>query len=203
MGKAPSLKIVKQPQEFFYELLTSALSKQNLKVYPETELYLVNLLNQFMITENLFVQDSEGHLKEEPLALLVKEALEEQTPHNQGLMFRKVGDISLYMGGYFQESLQRKLVDLNYYVGLGEVAYTQVAARLEEEKMRAVYQELAERFSKLVEVFAEVSDQTTPKTEKNLLLIYERWHATGNQRAAKMLYEAGLLKPKNSKKQIQ
>ena len=195
MPDKPELKLVAQPQDYFRELVTEALGRQRLATQPETEFYLVNLLNRFMIAERLV---------EEPLALMVKEALEDETPRAQAAKFRHIGDTSLYVAGYFPESLSRKLVDVDYYIDIGCTAYRRVAeaapattlprrASREEDALRAVYRELADKFSAFVEVLAHVSDQTTPRTEKDLLRLYELWMRTGSERARKALNDAGII----------
>jgi hypothetical protein len=185
MDRKQNLTLVAQPQEFFRELVTDAVGRQSVAIQPETEFYLVNLLHQFMIADQLFPQ--------EPLALMVKEALEQPRAEAQRSMFRKVGDVSLYMAGYFQDSLNRKLVDVDYYIDMGGTAYAQVAARVEEPASREMYEELAEKFGKLVDVLAVVSDQTQPKSETDLLRMYELWVRTRSERAAKALQDAGIL----------
>jgi len=200
--RSSDLTLIAQPEGFFYELVTEALGRQRVKVQPETEFYVVKLLQQFIKIENLFSRDASGALKEEPLVILLKEALEEPHIEAQRIMLRRVGDVSLYMAGYFQDSLSRRLVDLDYYIDMGGAAYRQVAARVSEKPSQGVYEELAFRFSALVNVLSEVSDKTTPKTEKDLIRIYEKWITTGNDRAAKTLKEAGILpaqgKPKKN-----
>ena len=52
--KEPSLTLIQQPQAYFRELVTGALENQKMSIRPETEFYLVNLLNQFMITDRLY-----------------------------------------------------------------------------------------------------------------------------------------------------
>jgi hypothetical protein len=194
MGSKPNLTLVTQPQDYFRELVTEALGKRRLSAQPETEFYLVNLLNQFMTTEQL---------RDEPLAFMVKEALEQTQPILQNQLFRKVGDVSLYVAGYFQDSLNRKLVDVDYYIEMGGTAYKQVATLTNEQMMKALYQELAEKFSSFVDVLAEVSDKTTPKSETDLLRMYELWVRTKSERAAKALQEAGILPNDTVKKDWQ
>lgn len=203
MSNKRSLTLVAQPQEFFHELITKVLDSQNLSTQPETEFYLVNLLNQFMVTERLYLRDAEGSMKEEPLALLIKEALEAPEPHSQGALFRYVGDISLYTAGFFQESLNRKSVDVDYYIDMGGTAYHEAATRVDETILKAVYEELAQKFAAFVDVLAEVSDQTSSRTEKDLLRLYELWVRTGSERAAKALQEAGIFPNKTIKKDMQ
>jgi hypothetical protein len=203
MAEKKRITLVAQPQDYFRELVTEALEKRHVSTQPETEFYLVNLLNQFMTSDRLYLRDGDGTNREEPLALMVKGALEEPVVQAQRVLFRHIGDVSLYMAGFFQDSLARKLVDVDYYIDMGGTAYHQVAARVEEQLMRALYQELAEKFGQLVEVLAMVSDKTTPKTSPDLLRMYELWVRTRSERAAKALQEAGILPNDTVKKDWQ
>jgi hypothetical protein len=198
-----NLTLVVQPLAFFKELVSEALNRRRTAVQPETEFYLVNLLNQFMTTDRLYQRDSEGQLREEPLALMLKEALDEAHPEGQRALFRQVGDVSLYVAGYFQDSLSRKLVDVDYYIGLGGTAYQRVAAKADDTSARALYRELADKFSTFVDVLADVSDKTQPKGEKDILRMYELWLRTRSDRAAKALQEAGITPNEALKKNLQ
>ncbi len=200
MTDKSNLTLVSQPQDYFRELVTEALGKQKVSTQPETEFYLVNLLNQFMTTDRLYTRNPQGEARDEPLAILVKEALEQPQTHTQSVMFRHIGDVSLYMAGYFQDSLNRKLVDVDYYIDMGGTAYRQVAARAELEMMKMLYCELSEKFGALVEVLAEVSDKTAQRSEKDILRMYEVWIRTRSERAAKALQEVGILPNKQFKK---
>ncbi|MEK7396185.1 MAG: hypothetical protein AAB116_04555 [Candidatus Poribacteria bacterium] len=197
------LTLVAQPQAFFRELVAQALGRQRIATQPETEFYLVNLLNQFMTTDRLYPRNNHGEIKEEPLALMVKEALDETRPTAQSALFRHIGDVSLYVSGFFQDSLYKKLVDVDYYIGMGCAAYHNVAVRTSEEIKRAIYEELCEKFSSFVDVLAEVSDKTVGRTEKDILRMYELWLETKSKRAAKALKEAGIIPSENIKKKLQ
>ena len=199
-----SLTLVTRPDAYFHELVTNALGNQRVSAQPETEFYLVNLLNQFITSDSLYERDSEGHVKEAPLALMVKEAIEEPSPESQGLLFRRVGDVCLYVAGFFHESLSRKLVDLDYYINVGGSAYLRVAERADPPSFREVYAELSKKFGTFVNVLGEVSEKTTPRSsEKDLLRIYERWVATKSDRLAKTLQSAGIIPNDRTKKDWQ
>lgn len=203
MSDKPNLTLVSQAKGYFHDLLTRALGQQKISTRPETEFYLVNLLNEFISTDKLYSRDGQGAMKDEPLALLLKEALEAPELRAQSVMFRHVGDVSLYVAGFFQESLSRKVVDVDYYIGLGGVAYQNVAAREQQDVLRAVYMELAEKFSSFVDVLAEISDLTASKSEKDLLRLYDLWVRTRSGRAAKALQEAGIFPNPTLKKDWQ
>jgi hypothetical protein len=182
------------------------MERRRVETRPETEFYLVNLLNQFMTTDRLYARDSDGQMKDEPLALLWKDAIEEPRRENQRAVFRQVGDVSLYIAGFFQESLRRRLVDVDYYIELGGRAYRNVAHRAEESLQRTMYHELAEKFASFVDVLADARDQTRvgpTECETDLLRCYELWVKTGSERAAEKLRAAGIIPHAIVKKNIQ
>lgn len=203
MVRKPDLTVVTQPQEYFQKLVIDAMDKNRVSAKPETEVYLINLLNQFMTTDRLYIKDANGNYRQESLAILIKEALEEPQEEAKQLMFRYVGDVSLYVAGFFHESLSKKLVDLGYYIDMGGNAYRWVAACSGELIMKEMYKELSEKFPNFVDVLALVSDKTSPRTEKDLLRLYDFWMRTGSERAAKALQEEGIIPTKNIKKEVQ
>lgn len=203
MSKDSKLKLVTQPQEYFYELLDGAFSKRSFRPTAETEFYLVNLMNQFMTTDALYSRNTEGKHKQESLALLVREAVEMPAPEAQRTLFRQVGDVSLYTAGFFQESLNRKVVDVEYYIDMGGHAYREAALRHDEAALRKVFEELGHRFGTFVDVLADVSDQTMSKTERDLLRLYENWISTKSERAERLLNEAGIIPSLTAKKTLQ
>ncbi len=203
MKQPPRLSLVIRPEEFFHELVTEALGNRKVRPQPETEFYLVRLLSRFMNTDSLYRRDGEGHVRDEPLVLMLQEAFEEDAPGVQSTLFRQVGDVSLYTAGYFQDSLARKLVDVDYYIDMGGKAYRQAAARVEERPLQSLYEELAEKFAAFVDVLAEISDKTSSRKEVDLLRQYELWVRTRSERAAKALQEAGILPNPSVKKGLQ
>mgnify|MGYP002137355912 CR=1 FL=1 len=72
---------------------------------------------------------------------------------------RAMGDFSLYIAGFFSDSLKRKLVDVDYYIGMGGAAYEN-AARLEDKKHRAqVLLELSKKYSGAKWIWAQEEPQ--------------------------------------------
>src|SRR5438105_12843245 len=107
-------------KEFFRDLLQRALENQRARVEPFTELYLVNLLHEYLASEALYVQADDGTWQQKPLAFLLKEALEEAGVARVRLL-RRLGDTSLFVSGFFPDSLARRssLADVDYYIAMG------------------------------------------------------------------------------------
>lgn len=190
-----SIQLVTQPQEYFRELLLAAL--QDNQIAPrshEVEFYLVNLLFQFMKADYFFRPNVQtGTLDQECLVEILQHALEEKQPQVQKNLFRRLGDLSLYHAGFFYAHLYRQLGDVDYYIQMGEMAYQTVGDLSEEETLKKIYLELADRFPLFVQVLSCVSEKVFHQTEKDLLRTYETWVQTRSEKAEKTLREAGIL----------
>ena len=190
----PKVLSAQSIHEFFRELLSLAIENQRARVQQATELYLANLLSGFLQTESLLVREEDGSLQRRPLALLFKEALEEEGAARARAL-RRLGDTSLFVSGMFSESLSASLVDVEYAIAMGSRAYDalgEVAARHGRGGGRSVWEELSAKFSQLVEVLNEVSERTLATSNAGLLRVYEKWIKTGSPRVATLLSAHGV-----------
>src|SRR5436190_24204923 len=132
--------------EFFHEVVADALSAVDLDASEPASWYLVGLLGDF----------TKARLTDEPLG--IKLAQPGADPGDRVRNLKQVGDTSLYIAGFFAESLTRSLVDVDYYVGLGQTAYAQLARSFGSgsKTIGEVYEELAENFPQFVDVLAQV-----------------------------------------------
>ena len=178
-------------RDFFRDLLARAIENQRAQVQPFTELYLVNLLHEFLASEALYVQSDDGTWQQKPLAFLLKEALDEAGPARLRLL-RRLGDTSLFISGFFPDSLARRssLVDVDYYIAMGGRAYDAVARHAME---RSLWEELADKFRLLVDLLNEVSERTLASSDAGLVRLYERWLKTGSDRLASLLVSQGVV----------
>ena len=177
-------------REFFRDLLQRALENQRARVQPFTELYVVNLLHEFLLSEALYVRADDGTWQQKPLAFLLKEALEEAGPARVHLL-RRLGDTSLFVSGFFPDSLARRssLVDVDYYIAMGGRAYDAVGVL---GGHRDLWSELSSRFRLLVDLLNEVSERTQLSTNAGIVRLYERWKKTGSERLASLLAGQGV-----------
>ena len=185
MADAPILSS-QSIREFFKDLLAEAIENQRAQVQPFTELYVVNLLHEFLASEALYVQADDGTWQQKPLAFLLKEALEEAGVARVRLL-RRLGDTSLFVSGFFPDSLARRssLADVDYYIAMGGRAYSSLGA--------GVWEELSAKFRLLVDLLNEVSERTLHSTNAGLVRLYERWLKTGSDRLASLLVKQGVV----------
>jgi hypothetical protein len=167
--------------EFFHEVVTEAIEEVDLEASEPASWYLVGLLGDM----------SRTRLPDEPLGVKLAQPGTDAAERVKTL--KQVGDTSLYVAGFFAESLSRSLVDVDYYVGLGQSAYGQLARSFSAQKsLTEVYEELADKFPKFVDVLTEVRKKTdfaTPDVGK----LYEMWLKTRDEWLERKLRAAGVL----------
>ena len=171
--------------EFFKELVESALVHQGLAANELTSYYVVQLLANFVDRRAAGEEDDTA-----PLAVRLAQALEGGT--RQRTTLKQIGDLSLFVSGFFSDSLNRKLVDVDYYVSIGGHAYTALS-RFETDTFSPVFAELAEKFVGFVDVLSEVSERTSCTTNADVLRLYEKWLKTGSRRSGQLLIERGVV----------
>lgn len=177
--------------EFFMERVQEAMASRAVTTSKVTEFYVVNLLQEFKKSENLFEQHG-SKMREKPLAFLLVEATEGDI-NTKIRCLKKMGDLSLYMAGFFSERIKKTWVDLDYYIRMGGGAYASLSSILSREKTFAeLYAELAKLFPNLVDVLAEVATEIYQRSNKDLLKLYERWLETGNEHLEDLLNKEGI-----------
>ena len=172
------------PVEYFKELVDGALAHQGLVANELTSYYVVQLLAGFL-------QQRGGDAHDEPLGVQLARALD-SGGLEQRASLKQIGDESLFVSGFFSDSLKRKLVDVDYYASIGGVAY-QALSRYETDAFSPVFAELAQKFIPFVDVLSEVSERSACASNMDLLRLYERWLKTGSRRSGQLLAERGVV----------
>jgi hypothetical protein len=175
------------PAEYFKDLVAASLARQHVRAADLTEYYLVNLLCQYI---RLDAGAAVGEV-DQPLALRLARALK-SGGSEQRARLRSLGDFSLFMTGFFPDSFRRRLVDVDYYVSMGEYAYGSLA-RLDEDAFSEVFTELANKFVGFTDVLADISERTALASHTDVLRLYEKWLRTGSERDGQRLVERGIL----------
>lgn len=193
--ESQSLVAVSNLREFFHDSMQTALRKQRVNVDDHTEHYVVNVLTQFARSEELYENTAEG-VRLRPLAHMLAQAAEAQTPQQRDTTLRRLGDVSLFVAGFFAQSFARKLVDIDYHIAMGGRAYGTLAENLRGtlrgQAFAAVFLELAQKFQRLVDVLNEVAETAYTHTDKDILRLYEIWLKTGSPRAYALLRRLGV-----------
>ena len=193
---ADSVVAVTNLRDYFRESIDAAIDNQGVLVNPHTAHYVVNLLTIFARSEELYEDHGDGYGLR-PLALMMADAVDASTPEQRTLSLQRIGDVALFIAGFFADSLVSKPVDVDYYIHMGGNAYgslsDEVRGTSRGRALRDVYKELARKFQLLVDVLNEVRDSARQSSDIDLLRTYEVWRRTGSGRAASLLKQNGVI----------
>ncbi len=188
-----SSNLVLSADTYFSDIVKEALEKRSLSTFPLVSSYLVNLLKFYLNTDNLFRFSKEkGKRERSTLAELYLKA--EQSDRSLKVeLFKELADTSLYISGFFTDSLNRKLVDVSYYKNMGELAYDRLASQSADDLGVKVYQEFSKRFTCYMDVLSYISQKTATNNNKDILKLYDIYMTTGSELAKEKLLEQGVL----------
>jgi len=172
--------------EYFKELVEVALSHQRLNTQELTAYYVVQLLASFLQRPL-----SDERTDDTALAVRLAQALDSGGVRQRATL-KQIGDVALFVSGFFADSLNRKLVDVDYYASIGGRAYN-LLSRVETDTFSPVFAELGEKFVGFVDVLSEVSERTSCASNSDLLRLYEKWLKTGSRRSGQLLVERGVV----------
>ena len=186
---------VRNLREFFRDSVHAALERQNVGVEDHTEHYVVNLLTMFARSEALFESTADGpRLK--PLAMMLADAGSAASREERWRALQRVGDVSLFVAGFFAQSFARRLVDVDYHVAMGGHAYGTLAdtcgSGTRGRALSSVFAELAAKFQRLVDALIDVSEMAHRHDQRDVLRQYELWLKTGSPRARAILANLGV-----------
>jgi hypothetical protein len=176
-------------ESFFRSEVERALTVEGLGAGTLVEHYLVQLLAAYAAQP----------ISSTPLALKLLGAVE-AAPRERRVQLREIGDTSLYVSGFWGESLEEQPVDVDYYIEMGGSAYGELARGgpgWTGDPFGGVFGELASKFPRFVDVLATISRRTARSTEnQDLVHLYRRWQRTRNPSTQARLSALGVVLPK-------
>ncbi len=183
---------------YFKEQLDGLCQRKKMALSEEAGFYVVNLLSDFAQSDKLFLPSDDARSRElVPLAELMARAAD-AVGEERARILKHLADSSLYLGGFFQESLDSRNVDVTYVVHMGEGAYQELSGTFrgnQQAVMRGTFRELAEKFGTLMDLLADMAAMNAglAANAKNVLKLYEKWMMTGSARLGAALRRQGVI----------
>ena len=183
-------------RDYFRRSVEDVIDNRGVDMDPHAAHYVVNLLTSFSRSEALYEDDGASYgLK--PLALMLADALNATSVEERSQSLQRIGDVSLFVSGFFSDSLARNAVDINYYINMGGNAYAalseEVRGTFRGNAFAPIYQELSEKFLILIDILNEVRDSKRIDSDVDLLRTYQLWQKTGSRRCEKLLRKQGVV----------
>jgi hypothetical protein len=148
----------------------------------------------FSRSEALYDTTPEG-ARLKPLVVMLSEALEAPSTGDRNRGLQRLGDVSLFVAGFFAQGFAQKLIDIDYHIAMGGRAYAVLADTLSRGKGKVlgqVFNELAQNFQPMVDALNEVSETSYTHSDKDILRLYELWLKTGSRRSYDILKRLGV-----------
>ena len=180
-------------QDYFRTSIDDVVSRQQVDIDPHAAHYVVNMLTLFSRSDELYEDDGEVYGLR-PLALMLADAADADSVEQRNQLLQRIGDVALFISGFFSDGLASKAVDVDYYIQMGGNAYgslsDEVRGTFRGRAVADVFQELAIKFQLVVDVLNEISDGPS---DRDLLRAYEVWRRTGSRRAEQLLKKNGVV----------
>jgi hypothetical protein len=191
-SKTKGAALLVSAKDFFSVLVDDALEARRVETFPLVRDYLVRLLEGFLRADDS--RDSADGPRP-PIRTLAETLLHasqlDTGPRHE--LLKRLGDTSLYVSGFFGDSLHRKIVDIDYYVSIGGLAFGTLAKETREDLQAQMYDEVSNRFLDYVDVLTVVSQRSMIRSDQDVLRLYSRYLTTGSELARDQLIERGLL----------
>jgi hypothetical protein len=176
-------------EAFFHDEVERAFRDEGLSPGVQVEHYLVQLLAGYAVQQ----------IESTPLALRMLAAAEAPLRERRRRL-RNIGDTSLYVSGFWSDSLEGRVVDVDYYIEMGGTAYGELAhgdAQVIADPLGDVFGELAANFVRFVGALALISRRVaTPTSDRDILRLYRHWQRTKSANAAARLAALGVVPPR-------
>lgn len=187
---------VRNLQDYFRTSIEDVVARQRVDIDPHAAHYVVNMLTIFSRSDGLYEDYGESYGLR-PLALMLADAADAPSIDQRNYLLQRIGDVALFIAGFFADGLARKAVDIDYYIRMGGNAYgslsEEVRGTFRGNMFAPVYRELALKFQVLVDVLNEISAGAKESSDVDLLRTYEVWLKTGSKRAETLLRQNGVV----------
>jgi hypothetical protein len=188
-----TIELLTSPEGYFQELVQKGLSSRKIQTYPFVESYLVSLLQHYLDSRNLFEEPTDGAERTPQTLAEMYLIAQNSEPIQKVEMLKKLGDRTLYISGFFGDSLSHKIVDVDYYAQIGGSAYASLAHCTREDTLAKVFHVFSSRFMDFVDVLTFISHHSFIKSDQSILRLYDRYLRTGSELAKDKLIEMGVL----------
>jgi hypothetical protein len=180
------MELTQSLEAFFKDEVDRAFRDEGMKADGLTGHYLVHLLAAYAAQP----------IEDRPLAIRLLQAIG-ASPRERRTTLREIGDTSLFVSGFWSDSLGTGLVDVDYYIDMGGTAYGELARAASgdaSEPYGPVFAALAANFARFVEVLMTISRRTARgRSDRDVVRLYERWLRTKSGWAARRLAEQGVM----------
>jgi len=169
---------------YFQERIIKAVDNQNKRLSDGALFYLMDLMvrssrvGEAFLSENVYLAD------------LYQKSLETDSRKETFETLKFLGDHSLVVVGCFSESVERKTVGLEYYIGMGSSAYFMTSHYCSNPSL---FEELSYRYRDCASVLNETIEGDRTYSVRDISRLYDLWLSTKSESIKKKLDRLGMV----------
>jgi len=149
---------------FFKEKLHTYFEENKIPVDKDILTYLVGVLNTYLYSDTI---------KDKTLFEIYKKCI----INNKIEDYTKLGEQSLYISGMFPASISKSLVNINYYINMGKIGFSQASSLSFSKSSKTIYKNVSYNFKHYMNSFYIISKDSIFKDK---LSMYEQYLQTEN-----------------------
>ena len=142
----------------FKEFISKELYKANSSLPLELKEYLSDLLYFYISTHRIYEYRNKKGKSYKTTLVEIYGKIPAAGINERVYLFKKIGDLSLYLSGFFRSALKEGIVDRSYYEDMGEAAYGRLSALY--QKQNNIFKNLAQNFKPLSETLFHIQKKT-------------------------------------------
>lgn len=164
-------------QPFFYDQL-SVINAEYGSLLPDEMIYYSSDILARYAQSDLFFDRNDSGISERTLGWNLMES-KFKSHEEQRRLVQQVGDLSLIKCGFFKESLRDSILNRDYYIDLGKMAYRRLNVFQPEcFDMKEFFSILSDSFEKVMIVISRLADETKTDPEKHYLFNFVKTTST-------------------------
>ena len=156
-------------QAYFFDEL-HRINQKRQEPLPDLSIYYSSLvIDRFSLSNQYFEKQEDGRVREKTLGikLLKSEGLSESEKRRE---LRDIGDTALFLCGYFSNSINEKIIDINYYCEIGRTAYRKLDSYQESfYDYKGFFQHFSKQFHELTNMMSLLQSDCNLNEEQFLL----------------------------------
>lgn len=173
--------LIQSSKSFFKAELETFFKNNKVDPSPLTKNYLVDVLEKFVSTENLFPQKKSTYLFD-----LYKEYIESPSKTTKQNTLLYLADYSLFVSGFMPAKILKQNLSLSYYVDMGSNAYLSLYGL---NKSNPTFIDLSSNFTTYMNGISFLNKGF----DKNIPLFLEQWNVGKNKEALNEILKKGFI----------
>jgi len=184
----------KSLKDFFHSAVKKTVDAHQIQGEDDTVWYLTQLLCNYTRTGQFLDYRSDGATLT-PLADYYRQAVEAPSHYETRQHLQRLGDVAIFISSLFSGALNKKPINVGYYISMGESAYATLAdTQARDSRDRAlqdIFKDLATRFEEYVIALSDIPSSGSESVD--LLQQFTEWERTGHPMLAQRLRSAGFV----------